>query len=642
MAGASFTPGASDSPPGSPSSTTSTAATSSTSTESSRAEAQSQPQPEQQTPQADGKSYYGYLYNEDKSPTDTLDALLRAIGQYIIDHIGDTNDKQLDARKLAAFYRTVGGDFDRLFKSPDRTLSYIWQALGVQYSLQPVPDDDFAAPSIPALTLRGFVRWQSLQILLAPEENVPFMQYAVANWDLRHPITGDPFPVDLPATAFPLVCDPAVDEWHRACGEKLREAATPSDEDEQPPRQPEPEPHADTTHGCEPNDPPVSTGATPRHQPEPDLFPPRRPMPYVHVPESRHPPPPPTPPHPSHPSKPPQPPQPSHQPMPAMPSHPSHNSHPLVPEFNRRMSSSSGSSLEGFPMAPRRPSIKTPPVLVREDTRSSIRPDPPYHPVNTRRHSQQHVYVSSIADSDSESDTLRASPRSVPQPSVIRHIPIANSSPASTPNRSRRSDLRPDDLWRNRLSGINHKLTPFLKSPSSRQRSSSRERRSRVHSDTRSRKDIPPARLSRSLSGESFESDMSFPEMAPTYSSRDSRENNRSRAHAIERELEREREKRRERERAREWEELERNCRQDKNNFRPTITRRTSSHADIDRRRQNGSWDAKDRRLDSRDLKREASRNLIPDELDRRERKRYHERGLSPSMNSIGPRIYAR
>ncbi len=36
--------------------------------------------------------------------------------------------------------------------SPHESISYIWQVTGCQHSLLPA-DDDFAAPSIPALTL---------------------------------------------------------------------------------------------------------------------------------------------------------------------------------------------------------------------------------------------------------------------------------------------------------------------------------------------------------------------------------------------------------------------------------------------------------------------------------------------------------
>jgi hypothetical protein len=32
----------------------------------------------------DAKAYYGYLFQDDKNPTKVLEALLRAVGQYIV------------------------------------------------------------------------------------------------------------------------------------------------------------------------------------------------------------------------------------------------------------------------------------------------------------------------------------------------------------------------------------------------------------------------------------------------------------------------------------------------------------------------------------------------------------------------------
>ncbi|KAI0907170.1 hypothetical protein F4823DRAFT_603864 [Ustulina deusta] len=582
---------------------------------------QPEPQPEPKKPPVDGKSYYRYLFNDDKSPTDTLDGLLRALGQYITDHVGDTNDKQLNPRKLAAFYHAVGGDYDSLFlKSPDRTISYIWQALGVQHTLQPIPDNDYAPPSVPALTLRGFVRWQSLQILLGPEEHVPYLQHAVANWNLKHPYTGDAFPVDLPASVFPSVCDPAVDEWHRACGEKLREAATPMEEEKQPRRHGSdsrmPTDSCNTAHG-------VSAGGAPRHGPESEYFQRRRPMSYVHVPEPRY------------------------------PQHTSHPSHPIAPEANHRVSSSSGSSLDGLPRRPRRHSdIKPPPVIVREDTRSSTHLDP-HRPPNVRRHSHtyQSPYASSVPNSDSEPDTLRPSPRhnnSAPQPPPpsVRRVPGPPPIPATTSSRSRRLDTRADDSRRISLPAeIKQKFASLLSS-SNRQRSTSREPGPARHSSVRYRKELPRTRLSRSLSGESYTSDGSLSDITAKYSPRDGgREHDRARERMMERERERgrelEREREREREKIREWE-MERKSRKEKAYLRPTISRRTSSHADVDRRRQDVFWDARDRRREGGDLEREVRRNLTSDELDRRERRRYPDRGPSPTVTGVGGRRYPR
>ncbi|KAH8906053.1 hypothetical protein BR93DRAFT_725290 [Coniochaeta sp. PMI_546] len=186
-----------------------------------------QPAPE------DAKAYYGYLIEGDdknKRASPVLEALLRAIAQYIIDEIGDKNEKHLTPVKLAAFYKAVGGDYDALFHEvPYKAISYIWQVTGCQHTLQPC-DDDYQEPNIPALTVKGFVRWETIEILLAPEEHVPFMQYAVRHWNLKNPDDGKVFPPDLPKEAFPAETDPEIDRWHRECATKLRSESTPREE----------------------------------------------------------------------------------------------------------------------------------------------------------------------------------------------------------------------------------------------------------------------------------------------------------------------------------------------------------------------------------------------------------------------------
>ncbi|KAF3762268.1 hypothetical protein M406DRAFT_347425 [Cryphonectria parasitica EP155] len=175
-------------------------------------------------------NYYGYLFEPNKTPTKVLDALLRAIGQYIIDHVGEENDRVLKPSKLAAFYKAVGGDYDKLFlNAPHESISYIWQVFGCRHTLEPT-ENDYEQPSVPALTLKGFVRWESIQILLTPDEDVPLILAAVRKWDLKNPDTGEPFPKDLSALSFPSEPDPDITAWHAACGEKLREMATPKEE----------------------------------------------------------------------------------------------------------------------------------------------------------------------------------------------------------------------------------------------------------------------------------------------------------------------------------------------------------------------------------------------------------------------------
>lgn len=114
-----------------------------------------------------------------------------------------------------------------LFLRPSNdTISYIWKLIGCQHTLQP-GEDDFQLPNIPALTLKGFSRWESLQILLAPQEHVPFLQYAVQNWNLKHPDTGQPFPPNLPREAFPSKPDADIDKWYEHCSNKLRQSTSP-------------------------------------------------------------------------------------------------------------------------------------------------------------------------------------------------------------------------------------------------------------------------------------------------------------------------------------------------------------------------------------------------------------------------------
>jgi hypothetical protein len=129
---------------------------------------------------------------------------------------------------------------------PDLSISYIYQSTGCQHSLQPTADD-YEVPSIPALTLRGFARWQSIELLLGPEEHVPFLQFALKNFGIKHPETGELFPANLPTESLPSKPDPQIERWHNHCAEKLREAATPK-EDDHPTHRPELPPRPKPPH----------------------------------------------------------------------------------------------------------------------------------------------------------------------------------------------------------------------------------------------------------------------------------------------------------------------------------------------------------------------------------------------------------
>jgi len=111
---------------------------------------------------------------------------------------------------------------------PHGSISFIYQIQSCQHIL--IADDDSSPPSIPALTAKGFVRWQAIQTLLDPPTHVPVIQYALRNWNLKHPEHGTPFPVDLPANAFPTETDADTDAWYFNCATRLREQASRAQE----------------------------------------------------------------------------------------------------------------------------------------------------------------------------------------------------------------------------------------------------------------------------------------------------------------------------------------------------------------------------------------------------------------------------
>lgn len=105
--------------------------------------------------------------------------------------------------------------------TPPTSISWIYASIGCEHILLPT-DDSYVPPSVPSLTIDGFVRWQCIEILLGPEEHVPFIQKSLRLFDIRHPETNIPFPTDLPTDAFPLIPDQATERWHENCAKLLR------------------------------------------------------------------------------------------------------------------------------------------------------------------------------------------------------------------------------------------------------------------------------------------------------------------------------------------------------------------------------------------------------------------------------------
>ena len=138
--------------------------------------------------------------------------------------------RALTPAKLAAFYKLVGGNYDALFlDSASASLAFIYRSLGCFHILQQ-EKDPFATPSIPALTPAGFVRWQTVQLLLCPQEHIPYLQEAVKRFEILNMGPGGPFPKILPVECLPRTPDVEMTKWHERVGDKLRiesEATTP-------------------------------------------------------------------------------------------------------------------------------------------------------------------------------------------------------------------------------------------------------------------------------------------------------------------------------------------------------------------------------------------------------------------------------
>ncbi|KAK6860245.1 hypothetical protein PG995_003881 [Apiospora arundinis] len=540
----------------------------------------------EQTPPIDGRSFYGYLIKKDRTPTDLLDALLRAIAKHIIAEIGDKKIRILDKTKLAAFYKVVGGDYDSLFvDAPDKSISYIWTALGVQHMLYP-GSNDFAAPSVPVLTPKGFVRWESLQILLGPEEHVPFMQYAVRNWGLKHPDTGIPFPTDLPKEAFPSESDPWIDKWHQGCAEKLRyEAAVP------PAPQPPQDPRVHFTHVR------GSHTASARPAPEKEYSERDRPsVPFVHL-------------------------------------------------ARRPLLSDARASQTTLPRPQKlsahlRISIHDVPSLC-----AIIATQGPIHQRHQIRTRMCRVAPECALSSQDDRSTPCASSllkHPPPPPAVPGMRPHRTEL---RPPESRRRSLPSGST--SPLGSIRQKLSSFLPGSSDRPHSSSRGDREKSrpehHSSRLSRSYSDDSYASDS--GSDLSPKQRIPRDRDRHRLRErDRERERDLDRTIERQLERE-----QREREIE-EERERRSRKDKAYMRrPVIDRRTSSAADIDRRSNEYGWEPRDRDSRLRDRERGRDRGR-EEELrrsshsDDRERKRYRERererGSSPLVTGVGGRKY--
>ncbi|KAF7715904.1 Uncharacterized protein PECH_005759 [Penicillium ucsense] len=168
---------------------------------------------------ASAASQWGTLINPDKSPASMLEQLCLGIAQIM--HSFDSNPTtDLTPDRLAAFYRKVGGNYDPLFlETKPQALSFIYQSLGCFHSLQP-SSSPYEPPAIPSLCPNGFVRWQTIQLLMDPDEHWRFLNNAVETWNIAD-AKGELFPKTIPRDAFPSEPDPEMLQWHEGVAKRL-------------------------------------------------------------------------------------------------------------------------------------------------------------------------------------------------------------------------------------------------------------------------------------------------------------------------------------------------------------------------------------------------------------------------------------
>ncbi|GAB7363181.1 hypothetical protein MBLNU230_g3464t1 [Neophaeotheca triangularis] len=175
--------------------------------------------------------YWGYLFKADKTGTDKLKSLLRGLKNKVNEQYERSDNPDLTPTQLGHFYRELGGNYDQLFLgTPSTAIAFIYKSLGCLHSLQPQPHSTFTEPTIPALKTEGWIMWQTIQILLGPEEHATFLREAVRRWDIKDPRTGEVFPKLLPRESFPAEPDKHMVAWYEGVSERLRKEAEEEEE----------------------------------------------------------------------------------------------------------------------------------------------------------------------------------------------------------------------------------------------------------------------------------------------------------------------------------------------------------------------------------------------------------------------------
>ena len=75
--------------------------------------------------------------------------------------------------------------------------------------------------------------WQTIQLLLGPQEHVPYIQAALRAYDVVDPVTKSTFPKSISPACFPTHADPEMEKWHDSVTDRLRGEAEDAAADEE-------------------------------------------------------------------------------------------------------------------------------------------------------------------------------------------------------------------------------------------------------------------------------------------------------------------------------------------------------------------------------------------------------------------------
>ncbi|KAH8811760.1 hypothetical protein F5884DRAFT_288843 [Xylogone sp. PMI_703] len=131
---------------------------------------------------------WGKLFDADGNHTPMLGQFLRGLANHLIRELEPTNSIVVTPLKMAAFYsshplerETYG--FTTIFRAQmHEQISQLYQELGCEHHL--VQDQPNSAPTVPALTPKGFCQWMIIQIKAYPDEETARLNKILQAWPI--------------------------------------------------------------------------------------------------------------------------------------------------------------------------------------------------------------------------------------------------------------------------------------------------------------------------------------------------------------------------------------------------------------------------------------------------------------------------